>query len=115
MAQNFNVNNLVLICVLVPRRHSKWLDKLTPVETQKFIKTISTQAETLITAQPSRKNWHSLGATVHRDIRVNLRVFNMIKEKRRVNWSSSAAIGVVSVKQYQQQWPGSARYVCIIT
>ena len=75
LAQNFKVDNLVLICVLVPRRHSKWLDKLTPVETQKFIKTISTQAEMLITAQPSRKNWHSLGATVHRDIRVNLRIF----------------------------------------
>src|SRR5688572_10233425 len=75
IAQNFNVDNLVLICVLVPRRHSKWLDKLTPVKWQKFVKTISTKAETLITSQPSRKNRHSLGAIVHRDIRVNLQVF----------------------------------------
>jgi hypothetical protein len=75
IAQNFNVDNLVLICVLVPRRHSKWLDKLTPVKAQKFIRTIRTQAATLITSQPSRKNWHSMGVIVYRDIRVNLRVF----------------------------------------
>jgi hypothetical protein len=73
--QNFDVDNLVLICVLVPRRHAKWLDKLTPAKTQKFIQTISTKAKTLIAARPSRKNWHCLGITVHRDIRVKIRVF----------------------------------------
>jgi hypothetical protein len=75
IAQNFNIDNLVLICVLVPHRHSKWLDKLTPAKAQKFIEIISAKAETLIATQPSRKNWHCLGVIVHRDIKVNLRVF----------------------------------------
>ena len=75
IAQNFKVDNVVLICVLVPHRHSNWLDKLTPAKAQKFIGTVSTKAETMIASQPSRKNWHALAVMVHRDFRVNLRVF----------------------------------------
>lgn len=73
--QEFNVDDLVLICVLVPRRHDKWLKKLTPAKAQKFIKRIHTEAEALIKAQPSRKNWHRLGVKAHGEVQVNLRVF----------------------------------------
>ena len=79
--QNFNVDNLILICVLVPRCHGKWLGKLTPAKAQNFIEIIRIKAETLIASRPSRKNWHCLGLTVHRDIRVNLRVFKYDREK----------------------------------
>jgi PD-(D/E)XK nuclease superfamily protein/PASTA domain-containing protein len=81
IAQNFDIDNLVLICVLVPRRHSKWLDKLTPAKAQRFVEIVSTKAAALIASQPSRKNWHCLGLTVHRDIRVHLRVFKYDQEK----------------------------------
>lgn len=79
--QNFNVDSLILICVLVPRRHGKWIEKLTPAKVRKFIETIRTEAETLIASQPSRRNWHSMGVRVHRDIRINLRVFKYDQKK----------------------------------
>ena len=72
--QNLSVD-LVLICVLVPRRHDKWLEKLTPGKAQKFIQHIHTEAEALIKSQPSRKNWHRMGFKAHRDVQVHLRVF----------------------------------------
>jgi len=73
--QNFNVDDLILICVLVPRRHDRWLEKLTPAKAQKFVETIHVEAESLIASQPSRKNWHCMDLKVNRDVRVNLRVF----------------------------------------
>jgi hypothetical protein len=73
--QNFNVDDLVLICVLVPRCHDNWLKKLTPAKAQRFIQHIHTEADALIELQPTRKNWHRFGIKVHRDVQVNLRVF----------------------------------------
>lgn len=79
--QNLNVDNLILICVLVPRHHNKWLEKLTPAKAQKFIETVRLEAESLIASQPSRKNWHRMGVKVNRDVRINLRVFKYDSQK----------------------------------
>jgi CRISPR/Cas system-associated exonuclease Cas4 (RecB family) len=73
--QNFNVDHLILVCVLVPRHHETWLAKLTPSRVHKFVTTIRTEAESLIAARPSRKNWHQMRVEVSRDVHVTLRVF----------------------------------------
>jgi hypothetical protein len=73
--QNFNVDNLILVCVLVPRDHDTWLAKLTPSRARTFVTTIRTEAESLIAAQPSRKNWHQMCVEVSRGVQVKLRVF----------------------------------------
>ena len=79
--QNFNVDNLILVCVLVPRHHARWLLKLTPSRLRKFATTICTKAESLIAAQPLRKNWHQPAIEVSRDIHVYLRVFKYDQRK----------------------------------
>jgi hypothetical protein len=79
--QNFNVDNLILVCVLVPRHHDSWLAKLSPTRARKFVTTIRTEAESLIAAQPSRKNWHQMCVEVSRGVQVNLRVFRYDQRK----------------------------------
>lgn len=79
--QSFNVDNLILVCVLVPRHHDAWLAKLTPGRVRKFVATIRIEAESLIAAQPSRKNWHQMGVEVSRGVHVNLRVFRYDQQK----------------------------------
>jgi hypothetical protein len=72
--QNFNVDHLILVCVLIPRHHETWLAKLTPSRVRKFVTTIRTEAESLIAARPSRKNWQ-MRVEVSPDVHVTLRVF----------------------------------------
>ena len=79
--QSFNVDNLILVCVLVPRHHDTWLAKLTPGRARKFVTTIRSKAESLIAAQPSRKNWHQMGVEVSRGVHVNLRLFRYDQQK----------------------------------
>jgi hypothetical protein len=79
--QNFNVDILNLVCVLVPRHHDTWLAKLTPGRIRKFVTTIRIKAESLIAAQPSRKNWHQMAVEVSRGVHVNLRVFRYDQQK----------------------------------
>ncbi len=79
--QNFNVDNFILVCVLVPRRHDTWLAKLAPSRIRKFLTTIRAEAESLIAAQPSRKNWHQMGVEISRGIHVNLRVFRYDQQR----------------------------------
>lgn len=79
--QTFNVDNLILVCVLVPRHHDTWLAKLTPGRVRKFVTTIRREAESLIAAQPSRKNWHQMGVKVSRAVDVNIRVFRYDQPK----------------------------------
>jgi hypothetical protein len=79
--QSFNVDDLILVCVLVPRHHDTWLAKLTPARVRKFVATIRSKAESLIAAQPSRKNWHQMGVEVSRGVHVNLRVFRYDQQK----------------------------------
>lgn len=93
--QNFNVDNLILVCVLVPRDHDTWLAKLTPTRARKFVTTIRTEAESLIAAQPSLKNWHQMCVEASRGIQVKLRVFRYDQQnaERELNFFTAYWLG----------------------
>jgi len=80
--QTFNIDDLILVCVLVPRRNRGWTGSLTPDQAEKFVEKVRTQARTLVSTYPQAKgNWYHPGIRVDRGVEVRLRVFKYSKRE----------------------------------
>jgi hypothetical protein len=79
--QKFKVDNLVLVCVLIPPQHRNYFEESSESEIQDFVHSIRVKSEALITSQPTRLNWHYFGFNVNRSPKVKLRIFRYDREK----------------------------------
>lgn len=79
--QKFRVDNLVLVCVLVPPRHRDYFQESSKSEIQHFVHSIREKSEELVTSQPTRLNWQHFGFSVNRTLKVKLRIFRYNREK----------------------------------
>lgn len=79
--ESFNVNDLTLVCVFVPRRNRGWLGSLTETQAENFLSVVRSEAESLLQEPASSDyDWYRAGIRVTRGVEVKLRA---IKYNRR--------------------------------
>jgi hypothetical protein len=79
--ESFNVNDLELLCVFVPRRSVGWLGSLTETHAENFLSIVRSEAGSLLQEPASNDSgWYRAGIRVTREVEVKLRA---IKYNRR--------------------------------
>jgi hypothetical protein len=73
--ETFGVDDLLLICALVPRANAAWAESLSDEQAQQLVPIIRATAEALVRSEPSRRNWHQGNVLVAGGATIWLRVF----------------------------------------
>jgi len=73
--EGFHVSGLLLACALVPRAHSEWIRSLPPSNIERFVNIVRAESQSLVLAEPSRRNWYQPALEVYRGTHIWLRVF----------------------------------------
>jgi hypothetical protein len=79
--ESFNVKDLTLVCVFVPRRDRDWLGSLTQTQAENFLSIVRSEAESVLEEPASIDyDWYRAGIRIGRGVEVKLRA---IKYNRR--------------------------------
>ncbi|HXG67814.1 MAG TPA: PD-(D/E)XK nuclease family protein [Blastocatellia bacterium] len=80
--ESFDVNDLILVCVFVPRRNKDWIGSLTERQAGKFLTTIRSEAEALLSKGISADlDWYHPGIRIRRGVEVKLRVIRYSRQE----------------------------------
>lgn len=79
--QGFRVDNLILVCCLIPPRHDTWIAKLKRAIRERLVCSVCSEAERLVASQPTRQNWHHMDFKVSSGVNVGLRVFKYSQQR----------------------------------